>query len=53
MHSIPMIALPIFADQGYTALRIERTGRGINLDVNTLTEKILGDAITELLTNNT
>jgi len=51
MSGVPMILMPIFAEQDFNALRLERTGRGIKLEVHGLTEKDLTDAIQEILTN--
>ena len=48
---IPMIALPIFAEQDYNAFRIERKKRGIRLDIGELTVEDFQGAIAEILTN--
>jgi glucuronosyltransferase len=49
--AIPMIVFPIFAEQDYNAARVDRTGRGINLEISTLTLPQLEGAIEEILTN--
>ena len=46
-----MIAIPVFAEQDYNALRLERTGRGIKLETYSLTEEVLQEAIHEIMTN--
>jgi glucuronosyltransferase len=53
MNGVPMIAMPVFAEQEYNAYRLQRTGRGIKLEMYTLTEMQLKDAIQEILTNKT
>jgi len=53
MNGVPMIALPIFADQEYNAYRLQRTGRGIKLELHTLTEAALKESIHEILNNRT
>ena len=50
-HGVPLIVFPIFAEQDYNAERIHRVGNGIRLEVTTLTEKDLTDAISAILTN--
>jgi glucuronosyltransferase len=49
--AVPMIVFPIFAEQDYNAARVERTGRGISLEISTLTLPQLEGAIQEVLTN--
>lgn len=49
-HGVPLIALPVFADQPINARKIHNDGYGIHLDWNTLTEEILHDAIQQILT---
>ncbi|ELT87965.1 hypothetical protein CAPTEDRAFT_224055 [Capitella teleta] len=34
-HKVPMIGLPVFADQPYNGLRMEQKGFGINMDIRT------------------
>ena len=46
-----MIGMPIFADQPLNVRNIENAGYGLGLDIKTLTEKSLHDAITEVLRN--
>jgi len=47
---VPVIVFPIFGDQDYTAFRVARTGRGIVLEISTLTLDILESALHEILT---
>jgi UDP:flavonoid glycosyltransferase YjiC (YdhE family) len=42
---------PIFAEQDYNAARVERTGRGIKLEISTVTLQQLEGAIQEILNN--
>lgn len=51
-HSVPMIAIPIFADQDYNAVKLAYREYGIHLDHTTITEKLLQDAISKLLTDD-
>jgi len=53
MNGVPMIVLPVFTEQEYNAYRLQRTGRGIKLELHTLTEADLNGAIHEILTNTT
>ena len=52
-YGVPMIAFPLFAEQEYNAYRLELTGRGIKLEIQTLTLKDLDHAISQLLTIKT
>ena len=51
-HGVPMIGMPVFADQHYNALRMVRKGFGIKLDVSDFTPERLRSAIKEMLTNS-
>ena len=48
-HGVPMIGMPVFADQHYNALRMVRKGFGIKLDVVDFTPEGLRSAIQEIL----
>jgi N-glycosyltransferase len=48
---VPMIAFPLFAEQDYNAFRLERTGRGIRLEISTLTQEQLDKALNDILTD--
>ena len=50
-HAVPMIGIPVFGDQPYNALRMERKGFGIFLNVVDFTSESLRSAIQEVLTN--
>ena len=50
-HGVPMIGIPVFGDQPYNALRMERKGFGIFLNVVDFTPMSLRSAIQEVLTN--
>ena len=50
-HGVPLIALPVFADQPVNAGKIHKDGYGIRLEWDNLSEDILYDAIQEILTN--
>ena len=43
--------MPIFSEQDYNAMRVDRTKRGIMLDPNSLTTEILESALKEVTTN--
>lgn len=51
VYRVPMIAIPFYGDQWQNAHRIETTGIGIKLDVQTLTALQLRDAIAEVINN--
>ena len=48
-HGVPMIGMPVFADQHYNALRMVRKGFGIKVDVADFTPESLRSAIQEIL----
>jgi glucuronosyltransferase len=49
IHGVPMITFPIFAEQDYNSERLQRTGRGIRLEIGELTQADLETAIHRLL----
>ncbi|XP_037038180.1 UDP-glycosyltransferase UGT4-like isoform X1 [Bradysia coprophila] len=51
-HAVPVIGIPIFADQPLNVARAETLGYGKSIQLNDLNEKILSSAIVELLTND-
>lgn len=50
-HKVPIIGVPLFGDQPTNILKIVDEGWAINLDLRTITEKVLLDAIREILSN--
>ncbi|ODM98018.1 UDP-glucuronosyltransferase 1-7C [Orchesella cincta] len=48
-HQVPMIVFPVFAEQDYNGERLQRTGRGITLEITSFTQEQLEDAIHKLL----
>ncbi|XP_017086569.2 UDP-glucosyltransferase 2-like [Drosophila eugracilis] len=50
-HGVPMVALPIFGDQLGNADAMEKSGYGLALDLLTITEDSLREALHEVLTN--
>ena len=50
-HGVPILGLPVFADQPYNAARIKAKGYGIYLNVVDFTKDDLDAAISELLSN--
>lgn len=50
-HGVPMLALPIFADQSGNAEIMVQSGFGRSLDVNTISEESLQQCIDELIEN--
>jgi len=50
-HGVPLIAIPIFADQPINARKIHDDGYGIHLDWDQLTEHSLYEAIQQVLTD--
>ncbi|XP_037038185.1 UDP-glycosyltransferase UGT4-like isoform X2 [Bradysia coprophila] len=51
-HAVPVIGIPIFADQHLNMARAESSGYGKSILLKELNEKTLSTAITELLTND-
>ncbi|XP_068140538.1 UDP-glycosyltransferase UGT5 [Drosophila tropicalis] len=52
-HGVPMLALPIFADQPGNAASMVASGFGLSLELLTLTEKNFEKSIQEVLQNST
>ena len=50
-HGVPVVTLPVFADQESNSVKVVREGFGIRLELATLTVDQLVDAVTELVTN--
>ncbi|XP_070070321.1 UDP-glucosyltransferase 2-like [Drosophila takahashii] len=51
-HGVPMVALPVFADQPGNAAQMERSGFGLALDLLTITEDSFRQALKEVLEND-
>jgi glucuronosyltransferase len=50
-HGVPVIVIPIFADQAMNAAAVVEDGWGLQVDYADLSEEKLGGAITEILGN--
>lgn len=50
-HGVPIVAFPVFADQGDNARRIVDRGLGVTIDKNTITEEVVYSAIITVLNN--
>ncbi|OXA57065.1 UDP-glucuronosyltransferase 1-8 [Folsomia candida] len=50
-HGVPLILIPLFGDQDFNADRTSEQGRGIVLEIMTMTQRKLEDAIMEITTN--
>ncbi|KAH8283042.1 hypothetical protein KR054_011685, partial [Drosophila jambulina] len=50
-HGVPMVALPIFGDQPGNAEIMQSAGYGLSLDLLSITEESLGEALKEVLEN--
>ena len=50
-HAVPIVGLPLFGDQPGNAAKIEDEGWAVILDIVTIKETILKDAIKEVLNN--
>ncbi|CAG7726044.1 unnamed protein product [Allacma fusca] len=48
---LPMIVAPVFGEQDYNAQKVHNTGRGIRIELNTLTQEELDNAISSILTD--
>ncbi|XP_066275209.1 UDP-glucuronosyltransferase 2C1-like [Branchiostoma lanceolatum] len=51
-HGVPMVCLPLAADQPGNAARVVARGLGVKLDLSTVTTDQLYQAIAHILTNN-
>lgn len=47
-HGVPLISMPVFAEQDYNAERVHNRGMGIRLEITTITADKLVDAISKL-----
>ncbi|XP_055845487.1 UDP-glycosyltransferase UGT5-like [Episyrphus balteatus] len=52
-HGVPMVGIPLFNDQYSNMEGVQNSGFGLNLEYATLTEKIMRNAIKEVLSNKT
>lgn len=50
-HGVPIVGFPLFGDQPGNAANIEAEGWAVKVDLGTLTEKSLKNAIEEVLGN--
>lgn len=51
LHSVPLICIPVLAEQDLNANAVVSRGAGIKLEITTLREHQLQNAISEVLTN--
>lgn len=51
-NKVPMICFPVFAEQEYNSDIIVQKGNGIKLEVTTLKESEIVDAVTKILTDS-
>ena len=49
-HGVPVVAVPLFADQFGNAGKLEGKGMGLTVDIHTTNTKELGDTIQRVLT---
>ncbi|ODN00652.1 UDP-glucuronosyltransferase [Orchesella cincta] len=49
--NVPIISIPIFADQDHNAMKLERIEALVRLDINTITENDIAKAIQQVLYN--
>lgn len=50
-HAVPIVGIPLFGDQAGNAVKIESEGWAKILDMESITEKSLTNAIDEVLNN--
>jgi glucuronosyltransferase len=50
-HGVPIVGFPLFGDQPGNALNIEKEGWAVTVDLASLSEKSLSDAIKEVIGN--
>ena len=52
-HGVPLISMPVFAEQDYNAARVHSRGYGIRIEVTTVTADQLVEAISKLVKDPT
>jgi glucuronosyltransferase len=50
-YGVPLIALPLFADQDFSAYRIQAQEVGVAVELREFSEEVLDSAIHEILHN--
>lgn len=50
-HAVPLICIPLFADQMSNSAQVNKEERGVTLSLNTLTEEDFSRAIRDVLEN--
>lgn len=48
-HGVPLVSMPVFAEQDYNAERVHNGKYGIRLEITRITEDQLVDAISKIL----
>jgi len=48
-HGVPLLTIPLFADQDLNALKAEKAGFSLTLEINGLTEVMLDEKIQQVL----
>ena len=51
-HGVPLVGIPIFADQNTNMKQAERAGYAVTIDILEFTEESLESAVNEILTND-
>ncbi|XP_071798767.1 UDP-glucuronosyltransferase 2C1-like isoform X2 [Asterias amurensis] len=52
-HAVPMVGIPVFGDQKDNFIRLDAKGMSLHLDIRTMTDRTLYDAIIQVIYNRT
>ena len=52
-HAVPMVGIPVFGDQKDNFIRLDAKGMSLHLDLRTMTDRTLYDAINQVIYNRT
>lgn len=50
-HGVPLIVLPLFADQDFNAYRIRAQGLGVSIEFRDFSQELMDEAVGKVLSN--